>query len=128
MRAARFSRSGTETLDGVETTHYTATIDLAKVAQLQGAEGQAFVNRLNAAGAPTSIPLDVWIGNDDGLVHKLTVDEALQGVTVDLTLTISDYGTDVTVTAPPADQVFDATDLASKAAQAAKSAGHAGTH
>ena len=62
--------------------------------------------------------MDVWIGNDDGLVHKLTVNEQVttNGVAVgaSVTLNISDYGLGVTVVAPPADQVFDITGLASQ--------------
>lgn len=120
---------GTETLDGVATTHYTATIDLQKAAALQGQDLQSFVDRLTAAGAPTQIPLDVWIGNDDGLVHKLTVDEHLKDATVDLTLDISDYGTPVSVTAPPSDQVVNLSDLLAKAGQFAPGgAGFGVTH
>ena len=120
---------GTETVDGVATTHYTATIDLQKAAALQGQKLQSFVDHLAAAGAPTQIPLDVWIGSDDGLVHKLTVDEHLKDATVDLTLDISDYGTPVSVTAPPSDQVVNLSDLLAKAGQFAHgSAGFGVTH
>ncbi len=86
---------GSETIGGVATTHYTASIDLQKAAQLAGQPAAALVNRLIAAGAPSQIPVDVWIG-DDGLVHKLTINEQLQGhegaIGVALTLNISDYG------------------------------------
>jgi hypothetical protein len=58
--------------------------------------------------------VDVWIG-DDGLVRKLTLDESLsaQGHSADvkLDLELSDYGTAVNVTAPPADQTLDLTSL-----------------
>ena len=95
---------GTETVDGVSTTHYKATIDLAKAAGTVGGPAQDAVQHLIDQGGPSSIPVDVWIG-DDGLVRKLTVDETVsnggQTGTAHLTLDLSDYGTAVNVTAPP---------------------------
>ena len=105
---------GTETVNGDSTTHYEATIDLAKAAGRLGDRAQQLVQNLIAQGAPSSIPVDVWIG-DDGLVRKLTLDESLsaQGHSADvkLDLELSDYGTAVNVTAPPADQTLDLTSL-----------------
>ena len=101
---------GTETVDGVPTTHYRATIDLAKAAANFGSAGQEALSHALAQGAPSSIPVDVWIG-DDGYVHKLTLDQSLDGAHVGVTLDISDYGTPVTVTAPAAGDTLDATDL-----------------
>jgi hypothetical protein len=105
---------GTETVNGDSTTHYRATIDLAKAAGQLDDRAQQLVQSLIAQGAPASIPVDVWVG-DDGLVRKLTLDESLaaqgQSAEVKLDLEISDYGTDVNVSAPPADQTFDLTGL-----------------
>ena len=102
---------GTETVSGVSTTHYRATIDLAKVASNFGSTGQEALNHALAHGAPSSIPVDVWIGAD-GLVHKLTLDQSVAGGGhVGVTLEISDYGTPVTVTAPAAGDTLDATNL-----------------
>jgi hypothetical protein len=105
---------GTETVNGDSTTHYTATIDLAKAAGVVGDRAQQLVQSLIAQGAPSSIPVDVWVG-DDGLVRKLTMDESLsaqgQPAEVTLDLELSDYGTEVNVTAPPADETLDLTSL-----------------
>ncbi|HEX4521106.1 MAG TPA: LppX_LprAFG lipoprotein [Gaiellaceae bacterium] len=101
---------GTETVDGASTTHYRATVDLTKAAANLGTEEQAFVKHLIANGAPTSIPVDVWIG-DDGLIHKLTFTQSHESDSVALTLEISGYGTPVTVTAPAPADTFDATNL-----------------
>ena len=101
---------GTETIDGVSTTHYTAEIDPTKVAeqaatQIGGALGQRIQNAVsNASATPAPIPVDVWIG-DDGLVRRVVLD--LSGThdgrtgSLHLQLDISDYGTPVNVTAPP---------------------------
>jgi hypothetical protein len=101
---------GTKTVNGVSTTHYRATIDLTKAAANFGSTGQEALGRLLAHGGPSTIPVDVWIG-DDGYIHKLTLDESVGGGHVGLMLDISDYGTSVTVTAPPASDTLDATDL-----------------
>jgi hypothetical protein len=105
---------GPETVNGESTTHYQATIDLAKAADQLDGRAQQMVQSLIAQGAPSSIPVDVWVG-DDGLVRKLTMDENLsaqgRSAEVKLDLELSDYGTDVNVTAPPADQTFDVTSM-----------------
>jgi LppX_LprAFG lipoprotein len=108
---------GPETVDGASTTHYKATIELDKVAgEVGGAVGQALYDRLSSQGAPSSIPVDVWVG-DDGLVRRVALDETVasggQSAGVKLQLDVSDYGTPVTVTAPPSDQVLDLTGLVS---------------
>jgi hypothetical protein len=60
--------------------------------------------------------VDVWIGDDDGLVRqiRMSYDAGQNGQqgSVLLTMTMTDWGTDVSVDAPPDDQVFDATELA----------------
>jgi hypothetical protein len=109
---------GTDTVDGVSTTEYKGSIDLTQAAKLEGLSRQA--QQLIDDGAPSSIPVEAWIG-DDGLVRKLelTEDTTNDGrpVSADITIAISDYGTDVSVTAPPAEQVFDVSSLLAQAAQ-----------
>jgi hypothetical protein len=111
---------GTETVDGAQTTHYTATIDLAKAAGTVGGPAQQAVQSMIDQGGPSTIPADVWIG-DDGLVRKLTVDETVgtgnDTANVRVNLGLSDYGTAVNVTAPPSDDTLDATGLVAMAAQ-----------
>jgi hypothetical protein len=108
---------GAETVNGASTTHYRASIELAKASDHLGESAKAMVQRLIDAGAPAAIPVDVWVG-DDGFVRKLTLDESvsMQGHTGDvkLDLELSDYGTSVDVAAPPSDQTFDLTGLLSR--------------
>jgi hypothetical protein len=112
---------GTETVDGVQTTHYKATVDLAKAADQVGEPARTMVQNLIDRGGPSSIPVDVWIG-DDGLVRKATVDETVSNAggdsaTVHLTLGLSDYGTAANVTAPPSSDTLDVTGLLSQFGQ-----------
>lgn len=103
---------GSETLpeDATPSTHYRATVDLAKVA---------------AAAPSVSAPADLWL-DAEGRLRKLTLSIDLSTVhlpdgaprgpsraTGVATLELTDYGKPVTVTAPPADQVGDLGPLAS---------------
>jgi hypothetical protein len=107
---------GPDPVNGVPATEYQGTIDLAEAA---GADGlsQSLVDRLVAGGAPSKIPVTVWIG-DDGLVHRMLltaqVNDAGQLVTTSVSLDVSGFGAPVTVTAPPASDVFDLTNLVQK--------------
>jgi hypothetical protein len=87
------------------------------------------VQRLIDQGAPAKLPVDVWVG-DDGLVRQLTMSYAVtkNGEAFDLSASfkLSDYGTDVTVSAPSGDQVFDLTGIASALGSAMKPGGSSG--
>ena len=73
-----------------QTTHYKATIDLTKAAGTVSGPAKAAVQHLIAQGGPSSVPVDVWIG-DDGLVRKVDVDETIsnggQSASAHMTLT-----------------------------------------
>jgi hypothetical protein len=114
-----FSEVGKETIGGVETTHYHGTVDLEKAATAGGLSS-AEVQRLRAMGAPSQYPMDVWV-DDAGLIRQFTesYDQTFGGksVSLEMTMDMSDYGVPVDVTAPPSDEVFDATALATQGAQ-----------
>jgi hypothetical protein len=114
--SGEFSEVGKETVEGVETTHYHGTIDLQKAVAAKGAAAEA-LQRLIDLGAPAQYPADVWI-DEAGLVRQLKTSYDMstggKAMSVSMTMRMSDYGTPVEVSAPPADQVFDATDLAVK--------------
>jgi hypothetical protein len=92
---------GPETLDGVETTHYRATVDTAKVAKLLK----------KAQFTATYEPVDVWV-DGKGLVRRMHLSYSVNGTTTDLTASFSKYGEPVSVTAPAAADTFDATSMA----------------
>jgi hypothetical protein len=106
---------GPDTIDGTAVTHYRATVDLVDALEQEGIPPEA-MQALVASGMSTKLPIDVWIGADDGLVHKIEVayDATVKGesISAKLTMTMSDWGTDVTIDVPPDDQVFDVTALA----------------
>jgi hypothetical protein len=102
---------GTETVRGTETTHYRATIDLAKAladAPPEARDGAR--DLLDRAGTPT-IPVDVWL-DAQNRVRKYTMQvvgesNGSAGSAVAVTYELYDFGAPVDVSAPPADEVAD---------------------
>ncbi len=113
--AGGVENAGPDSIDGTAVTHYRAWVDLVRALEKQGVPSEA-VQALVASGAPTQLPVDVWIGAADGYVHRVAAsyEATLNGETVSakLTVTLSDWGTDVSVDVPPDDEVFDVTALA----------------
>jgi len=109
---AKVQKLGPGTVDGVATTHYRVTLDVAKALQTKGLNNPLLKHM--AAKAP-NVPLDVWIGKD-GLVHRVQASFAQNHngapVHMGLTVDVSDYGAKATIAAPPSSDVFDATQLA----------------
>lgn len=108
--AGNVASVGTETINGVETTHYRlSNLDISKI------PGGA---RIEALAHPTYGPIDVWIGNKDGYVRKesLSVSYSFSGVsaTMSMTLNFSSFGEHVSVNVPPRRTTLDVTHRAMK--------------
>jgi hypothetical protein len=99
---------GKETIDGVETTHYKATVDLEKAAARGDAETRQALHRLIQTSGVKTLPVDVWI-DGEGFVRKVQYAQQAAGKDVKVTMKLHDYGKPVTVKPPPADQVVDVT-------------------
>jgi hypothetical protein len=100
---------GTETIDGVDTTHFQITnLDISKLPQ--GA-------KIEALAHPKYGPIDVWIGNKDGYVYReslpVTYSVGGQSASMSMQIDLSKFGEKVNVTVPPANETFDATSLGS---------------
>jgi LppX/LprAFG-like lipoprotein len=91
------TKVGDETIDGAETTHYRGHIDTAKLPP-------AFAKLAAKYGA-----YDVWIGKDDGYVHRMQTSYSVAKQSVSMTMNFSDFGKDVTVDVPAAADTVDAT-------------------
>ncbi len=109
---------GTEEIRGTETTHYTATVDLNKAAQQSPPEARSAVEQLGRQLGTTTFPVEVWIDGDGRLrrqrfsmdLSKVMAPGARPGgLTGVMTTTVElfDFGTEVDVKEPPADQVTD---------------------
>ncbi|MEM7274891.1 MAG: hypothetical protein AAF547_17550 [Actinomycetota bacterium] len=106
---------GQETLRGVETTHYRALVDLASLAEAEGASVEEDLGVV----ATGTVPVDLWI-DADGLLHRYVIDlsdaVAVEGDEDDfaggsITFDLWDHGEDVGIQPPPADEVVTADEL-----------------
>ncbi len=110
---------GTEKLDGVDTTHYRATVDLSKYPGLVPADQreavQKAVDQLTNAAHISTFPVHVWV-DQDGLVRQVraVLTETIQGQTVNVVTTerFYDFGTPVDIQLPAENQVTDISTLA----------------
>jgi hypothetical protein len=121
---------GAATIDGVDTSEYKATIDLAKEAAKVTAKdgskaGQAISQESQALGTKT-LPVLVWV-DSKGLVRqiseKVPIPAASTGATngsgsATITMTFSDFGAPIALTPPPASQVANITAQAIQQAKA----------
>jgi hypothetical protein len=106
---------GSEQIDGVDTTKYAGAIDPEKLA---AKFGNSDLGKVFEAMGTKTIPVSVWV-DGDGYVRKLEESLSAQipgSGTMDMKigLQMSDFGTKVDVTPPPADQTTDVGSLTKK--------------
>lgn len=95
---------GRETVRGVETTHYRVEVDVDKLMQRLPPEQRREAS--GDDGDKKTLPLEVWIDEDD-LVRRVLIDESLDPqLRVRTTFEIFDFGVPVEVEAPPASEVM----------------------
>ena len=100
---------GTETVNGVSATHYSVTVELAKVAQ-QHPELADILNVLIQNGVKTQ-DVQLWVDSQKRPVRLVTSAQlpnpVKPGAKINSTQSVdfTDWGAPVTIQAPPADQV-----------------------
>ncbi|MGW7281580.1 hypothetical protein ACWGIV_25420 [Streptomyces sp. NPDC054844] len=108
------TKVGQEKIDGVDTTHYKVSVD---VAELPGGD------QLRQQVGPT-LPMQVWL-DGDGRLRRQQLDMSVKGapsagakaensaapheIKMTMVMNYSDFGTEVEAQAPPAGQVADMT-------------------
>jgi len=113
---------GQEEVRGVPTTHYRATVDLAKALEQAPAEQrerlEAAFQQLEPSGdlGDADIPVDVWVDEDD-LPRRVRTEMSsmfaalgLGESSMTMTMELFDYGDDVTIEVPSADEVTPMTE------------------
>ncbi|TDD68146.1 hypothetical protein E1298_38785 [Actinomadura rubrisoli] len=99
-------RVGTETVDGVKTTHYTGTVTVQEALNRLDAQARDKVSRwLPKDRANGKINFDLWTDGENlprKLVSKATSSDGDSG---SVTVLYSDYGKSFGVNPPPSDQV-----------------------
>jgi len=102
---------GTETVDGVDTTHYKATIDLEKAAQKATGKQRDSIRRVITVSGVKKLPVEVWI-DDDGYVRKVAyVEHSGRNQSSNITMQLRDFGPHASITSPPSSSVIDFQDL-----------------
>jgi hypothetical protein len=101
---------GTDDIDGTATTKYHAEISLQKAIDKMPAKYRDLAEQgMKALGG--SFPVDVWIDHD-GLPRRFEISIDVSGTgSVKERIDFSDYGADVSIEAPPADQVQSMADF-----------------
>jgi hypothetical protein len=116
---------GKDTVRGVQTTHYRATIDLRRYVRLvppaQRAQAEASVKRLIQLSGTSGFPEEIWI-DSHRLVRRIRLTYSFkprnvpgnQKVSFDENLELFDFGASADVAPPPASQTVDLTQLATQ--------------
>lgn len=110
--ASSVTNEGQQWVDGVQTTHYRAQLNLDRLLPKMPAADRALLQRL----VQSQIPIDVWV-DAHHLIRRMTMFLSLglgTGPSLQETMTanFSDYGPQPRPSPPPADQVADASALA----------------
>ncbi|MEI5102178.1 hypothetical protein RB200_31330 [Streptomyces sp. PmtG] len=104
---------GEETVRGVNTTHYSGTIDVAELAEKSSGLSESQLadmrKQLEQAGVTTET-VDIWVNDENLLVKKVEKGQMKTGE-LSSTAYYSDYGTDASAEAPPASDTADFKDL-----------------
>ncbi len=108
---------GRETIRGVETTHYAVLVDIEKMMTEADPEALEELEGLGTDLPAGDLPVNFWIG-DDGNIYRfsmefdgaVTPEADFESMT--MIWEMFDFGADIEIMAPPADQVTDGSNLA----------------
>ncbi|MFC7935253.1 DUF1396 domain-containing protein [Streptomyces sp. MPA0124] len=113
---------GTETVEGVKTTHYKGTVTLADLEKTIGDEGEATrekrqksLDEYEKMGVD-KLTMDMWVDGDDQTKQFRMRADADKGP-LDMTFTFLGVNEPVKVTAPPAGEVADLAEMMEEAQQ-----------
>ncbi len=111
---------GTETVDGVQTTHYSGTVTADDIRNSFKGEDKATreqreksLDQYEKMGID-ELTMDMWVDGDDHTKQFRMKGDADKGP-LDMTITFLDYNKPVTVTAPPAKDTADLAEMMKEA-------------
>ncbi len=119
VSAGSIESLGTATIDGVQTTHYHADVDISKltgaVPAAQRPAIQKLMSQLSKISSTSALPIDVWIDSSD-FVRQIVLTENLMikghAGSVAVQEDFPEYGPQPAPPIPPADQTMDLSSLA----------------
>ncbi len=95
---------GQEDVDGRTLDHYELTVDSAEVAKAIDAPRAAMT------GLPDTFSYDLWL-DEEHRMAQMKMELPVQGASSTVEMSLDDWGKEVSIEAPPADQVTEAPDL-----------------
>ena len=103
---------GHQQVGGVDTTHYSAVIDMKKVLDQLGGNGSKLADLLDQSGlAQMSQTVDVWI-DGQGLIRRETSNMTMGSLgTMTMAIDFTDYGIHPNIDVPPESEVYDMTPM-----------------
>jgi hypothetical protein len=101
---------GSQTIGGVQATHYTGTLTAAQAADLAAVNGLtaadvAQIKSLFSASGIQTETMDVWVGPDNLPVQVVSTTTSTSLGSTTSTFDFTNWGAPVTITDPPAGQV-----------------------
>lgn len=100
---------GTERIRGEQTTHYAATVDVAKATARLNPQAAAAFRQLMSSSGVSKFPVDIWVDSDNRVRQVTSKLPGKGGTQLVVTEQFYDFGTPVHIVAPPA---ADTTDIA----------------
>ena len=107
---------GRETIRGVETTHFAVLVDIDEVMEQADAAALEDLEGISTDFPSGQMPVNFWVG-DDGNIYRFSLefdgtlnpDSEFESMT--MIWEMFDYGANIEIVAPPADQVTDGSNL-----------------
>jgi hypothetical protein len=102
---------GREEINGEPATHYAVVVDVTRALdQLPESQREELARTFGTVPDLGDLPMDVWL-SDDGLPVRTEMVSPAGPVRTTTRVDLSDFGVDVDIQPPPADQVVDVHDV-----------------
>lgn len=111
---------GTEIVQGVETRHWRALLDVESLAADLDASDQAELEQQLGELASAAYPMDMWVGVTDGLLYRYEISldgnamlspDAPAEASALVSFEFFDHGEPIGIAPPPPDQIIDGSSL-----------------
>jgi hypothetical protein len=97
---------GGESVNGLDTTHYQANVDLEQAAEKSDGSTRKSIKRVIELGGVKKLPIDVWI-DDQGYLRKIAwAEHTSRNTAANVTMALHDFGAPVIIK-PPTGNVLD---------------------
>jgi hypothetical protein len=98
---------GTNSIGGAKATHYKVTVDLQRAAARANGDEQKALRRVISQSKLRTLPLEVWIDDKDYIRRVSYEEHAGRRQAAHVTMELHDFGSPVSIKAPPSDSVVD---------------------